>query len=272
MIIFERLGGWGLGNSMFQIATTVAIAINNNTDYFFPDNCYFKKKYFDDINKCYFKNMLPFINSNLLNGNIVRWGYGGIGYLDPPQIKNNNEIVIVDGFFQNEKYFIQYKEILNSIFEIKNEYKEYLQEKYKDILNKNTCSLHIRRGDYQTAKEMKILNMDYYQNAIKQFEDDTLFIIFSDDIKWCKENLNFINNKYFIEENNELLELHLMTYCKNNIIANSTFSWWGAWLGNKKKIIMPNPQNNWFSDFFYKENIKYNYDYSSLICKGWIVI
>jgi hypothetical protein len=270
MIIFERLGGWGLGNSMFQIATTIAIAKNNNTEYFFPDNCYFKKSRFSDLNNCYFKNTLPFINLNALI-NVTRWGYGGFGYLEPPKI-NNNENLIIDGFFQNEKYFSEYKDILIETFDIKEKYKQYLQEKYKEILNKNTCSLHIRRGDYFTAREMKVLDIEYYKNAIKNFDDNTIFVIFSDDIEWCKKNLDFIKNKYFIEEKNDILEIHLMSYCNNNIIANSTFSWWGAWLGKNKKVIMPNPHDNWFSEVFYEENLKYNYDYNSLTCKGWIIV
>jgi len=269
MIIFERLGGWGLGNSMFQIATTIAIAKDNNVNYYFPDNCSFKKTRFS--NKiCYFKNTLPFINFNSIN-NITRWGYGGFGYMEPPKI-NVNETIVIDGFFQNEKYFYNYKDILTETFDIKEEYKIYLQEKYKDILEKNTCSLHIRRGDYFTAREMKVLDMEYYKNAVNQFDSSTFFVIFSDDIQWCKENLDFITNKYFIEEKNDILEIHLMGFCKNNIIANSTFSWWGAWLGKNNKIIMPNPQTNWFSKEFYEKNLKYNFDYNSLTCKGWIIV
>jgi hypothetical protein len=271
MIIFERLGGWGLGNSMFQIATTISIAKKNNTEYFFPDDCYFKKRYFDDLNNCYFKHILPFINLKSLNNVFVKWGYGGVGYVEPPKIKNN-ENLIIDGFFQNEKYFSEYKDILIETFDIKEEYKKYIQEKYKEILNKNTCSLHVRRGDYLTAKEMKILDIEYYKNAVKYFDNDTLFLIFSDDILWCKNNLDFIENKHFIEENNDILELKLMSYCNNNIIANSTFSWWGAWLGKNTKVIMPNPQNNWFSENFYEENLKYKFNYNSLICKGWVTI
>ena len=121
---------------------------------------------------------------------------------------------------------------------------------------------------------MKVIDTEYYKSAIKRFANDTLFVIFSDDIEWCKHNLDFITNKIFINENNDILELYLMSYFKNNIIANSTFSWWGAWLGENNKVIMPNPSNNWFSDFYYKEkelqNI--NCEYESIIPNNWIVI
>jgi hypothetical protein len=266
-IIFDRLGGWGLGNSLFQIATTISIANDNNSNYYFPDNCCFIKKY-----KKYFKKELPTINTDIYNKiKFERWGVGiPTKYINPPPLKN----AIIDGFFQTEKYFINSRNKIVDAIEIKDEYTIYLKNKYHDILNEKSCTLHVRRGDYFTAKEMKVIDTEYYKSAIKRFANDTLFVIFSDDIEWCKHNLDFITNKIFINENNDILELYLMSYFKNNIIANSTFSWWGAWLGENNKVIMPNPSNNWFSDFYYKEkelqNI--NCEYESIIPNNWIVI
>jgi hypothetical protein len=118
---------------------------------------------------------------------------------------------------------------------------------------------------------MKVLDLDYYKNAVEKFDEKTLFVVFSDDINWCRENLNFIKNKFFIEEKNDILEIYLMSLFKKNIIANSTFSWWGAWLGKNNEVIMPNPNNNWFSCFFYKQNINQS-NYDDLICENWKVI
>jgi hypothetical protein len=264
MIIFDRLGGWGLGNSLFQIATTIAIAIDNNTDFYFPNNCAFiKKKYIN-----YLKNEIPIIDTKIYNEiNFNKWGIGDpIRYIKPPLFKD----AIIDGFFQTDKYFIHVRDKILEFIDIKDEYKIYLKNKYEKILNNNSCSLHVRRGDYLNAREMKILSVDYYKNAIKQFDENTLFVIFSDDIEWCKTYLDFIKNKIFINENNDILELFLMSYFKNNIIANSTFSWWGAWIGNNNKVVMPNPNNNWFSDIFYKENT--NNNYNLIIPKDWIII
>jgi hypothetical protein len=266
MIIFDRLGGWGLGNSLFQIATTIAIASDNNTDYYFPDNCAFiKQKYVD-----YFKNNLPSINTNIYNViNFSTWGSGNpTEYIKPPPLKN----AIIDGFFQTEKYFIHVREKILDAIDIKEEYKKYIKDKYADVLNQKSCTIHVRRGDYFTAREMKVIGIDYYKSAIKHFDNDTLFVIFSDDIEWCKNSFDFIKNKVFINENNDILELYLMSYFKNNIIANSTFSWWGAWIGNNNKVVMPNPNNNWFSDVFYEEKKYSNCNYNLLIPNNWIVV
>lgn len=265
MIIFERLGGWGLGNSLFQIATTMSIAIDNNTDYYFPDSCWFKKSRYDE--NSFFKNELPWINFEKIK-NFNRWGIGDIRYVKPPMFK---ETTVIDGFFQSEKFFKHNREKIVEFFEIKDVFKEKIKNKYKDILNENSCSLHVRRGDYINAKEMKVLDLDYYKNAVEKFDEKTLFVVFSDDINWCRENLNFIKNKFFIEEKNDILEIYLMSLFKKNIIANSTFSWWGAWLGKNNEVIMPNPNNNWFSCFFYKQNINQS-NYDDLICENWKVI
>jgi hypothetical protein len=86
--------------------------------------------------------------------------------------------------------------------------------------------------------------MDYYRNAIAEFSDDTRFLVFSDDIQWCKENFKG-DNFHFIEGEKDYVDLYLMSLCNNNIIANSSFSWWGAWLNNtpNKKVIAP---KQWF--------------------------
>jgi hypothetical protein len=266
MIIFDRLGGWGLGNSLFQIATTIAIAKDNNTEFFFPEDCAFVKKHYSK----YFKNKIPTIDTKIYNEmEFSRWGIGGpTRYVKPPPLSNS----IIDGFFQTERYFNHVREDVLNLIDIKDEYKNYLKEKYSDLLNKKSCSLHVRRGDYFTARELKVIDINYYKSAIKNFDNDTLFVIFSDDVEWCKNNFDFIENKTFIQENNDILELYLMSYFKNNIIANSTYSWWGAWLGNDNKVIMPNPKINWFSDIYYEEMERYGPDYDSLIPKNWIVI
>jgi len=97
---------------------------------------------------------------------------------------------------------------------------------------------------------------------------DKQFVIFSDDINWCKSNFDFLHDKLFIEERNDLLELHIMSLFSNHIIANSTFSWWGAWMANNSNVIMPDPKNNWFSEHYYDEQ-KYNNNYEDLIPSNW---
>lgn len=268
MIIFERLGGWGLANTLFQIATTVSVAKLNNTDYGFPSDCYFRFARYNPnaLGKIFFKKELPWVDINLIkNQDFERWGFGGVGFKPLPTTYKN---MIIDGFFQSEKYFIQHRDYILELFEIKDEYKLYIQSKYKHLIDEDACSLHVRRGDYANARELIILNKDYYDKATEIIGKNKLFVIFSDDIDWCKKNLDYLPNKFYIEEKNDLLEMYLMSLFKKHIIANSTFSWWGAWMADNSKVIMPNPSSNWFSEEFYKEAWRDNV-YTDLICSGW---
>lgn len=119
----------------------------------------------------------------------------------------------------------------------------------------NSVSVHIRRGDYLLRKHSKIhglCSLEYYLQAIqfiKSKSKDPVFYFFSDDIPWAREN--FCNPSYkFVDCNsgsNSCLDLYLMSQCKHNIIANSTFSWWGAWLNRNKEKIVVAP-SVWFND------------------------
>jgi hypothetical protein len=109
-----------------------------------------------------------------------------------------------------------------------------------------------------------ICDIQYYQNAIDNFDNDVIFLVFSDDINYAKKT--FTENKYTIIENEkDYIDLYLMTMCKSNIIANSSFSWWGAWLNNNtnKKVIAP---KKWFGESLKENNIK------DLIPENWICI
>ena len=146
------------------------------------------------------------------------------------------------GWFQNERYFKDIrKEILRDFrpkkkIRMSKELRELLQQR-------NTIALHIRRGDY---RKLGIdLNISYYKKAIQYINkrvENPVYIIFSDDMKWAKEKLALNTEAYFISDFGQFKdyeELLLMSYCKHNIIANSTFSWWGAWLNeNRNKIVI----------------------------------
>ena len=101
--------------------------------------------------------------------------------------------------------------------------------------------MHIRRTDYVTSNGYHpVQSLDYYQNAIDLIGDYDNLYIFSDDINWCKDNLKF-KNMIFRYGNSDIEDLFLMSMCANNIIANSTFSWWAAWLNERpdKRVISP---------------------------------
>ena len=106
-------------------------------------------------------------------------------------------------------------------------------------------SLHIRRTDYLELDHHNSLGLDYYEKALGEFDSDRTIIIFSDDAEWCKEQKLFDGDRFLVAEGNiNYVDLCLMTLCTGHIIANSSFSWWGAWLSNSKKVIAP---KNWFS-------------------------
>lgn len=174
----------------------------------------------------------------------------------------------VKGYFQTEKYFTKIRVILLEQFKIKSKISTKAQHIAKDILSfKNTCSLHIRRGDYVSNPKAKSVHgtcsLDYYKKALQLINktyDNTLFFIFSDDIEWVKENL-LVENAIYVEGTKTPHEdLYLMSLCHHNITANSSFSWWGAWLNTNpnKMVIAP---KKWFVS---KEN--------EVACENWIQI
>jgi len=241
-IVSTRLMG-GLGNYMFQIAVAYDVSLRDNKELIcdiremvIPHKSY--KSYADNIfRKIKFSSEL----SNQSNA-----GERGFGYNPIPKINGN---ILLIGYFQSEKYFIDYRNEILELFEIDDKTNSYLLEKYGEILNQDTCSIHVRRGDYVgLPNNHPVQSIDYYKTAIKIIDDDKHFLIFSDDIKWCKENFDFIKTKTYISDNLDYEDLYLMSMCKNNIIANSTFSWWGAWLNKNenKQVIAP---NKWFGVF-----------------------
>jgi hypothetical protein len=155
--------------------------------------------------------------------------------------------VSIIGFFQSEKYFIHYKKIVLKLFRFPKINDKLVQYYLNLMKNKNSVAIHIRRGDYFNNTKARhfhgILGKNYYKKSInyinKKLKNPTFFI-FSDDIELVKKTLPFLNNKKYIFTNTKssINDLYLMSNCKHFIIANSTFSWWGAWLSkNKHKIV-----------------------------------
>jgi hypothetical protein len=155
--------------------------------------------------------------------------------------------ISLEGYFQSEKYFIRYKKIVLKLFRFP-KIKDKLLQKYLNLIkNKNSVAIHIRRGDYLNNPKVRyvhgILKEDYYKKSIsylKKRVKNPFFFIFSDDVELVKKTFFFFNKEkfIFIDAKSSINALHLMSNCKHFIIANSTFSWWGAWLSkNKHKII-----------------------------------
>lgn len=152
------------------------------------------------------------------------------------------------GWFQQERYFKEFRDILLQEFSLKQDIK--ITKRFEEILEtQETVSIHIRRSDFK--KYNNVLPYSYYLQAISfitNMLNAPYYCVFSDDIEWVKENMDLGDNVYFVSDVEKLKdyeELIMMSKCKNNIIANSTFSWWGAWLNqNKEKIVICPDMNN----------------------------
>lgn len=246
MITCEYIGR--MGNNLFQIAAAETLARRNN------DSCHFSPwKYHDKFSgKISISHDVKKENYNLYRE--PSFSYNEIPY---------NQNTILYGYFQSEKYFD--KDYIKDFFQPKETIREVIYENYANILQGETVGIHFRRTDYlQIQHQHPVQSMDYYNAAIEEIGDCDRYIVFSDDINWCKNNLSY-KNMVFIEGNPDYIDLFLMSMCKHNIIANSTFSWWAAWLNKnqEKKIIAT---SKWFGDH-YKHN-----DTKDLYPEEWKVI
>lgn len=227
----------GLGNQMFQIGATIGLAKKHGVDFFIP-----RMTEDNDIrvNSNYmgrFQHLPQLRDSNkqLHVYNEPSFGYNEIPYCDG---------ICLNGYFQSEKYFDHCRQDIIEAFSPITRGLGY------EI---GFCSIHVRRGDYLNLSDYHTnLTMDYYTKAIEYIKQNTSikkFMIFSDDIAWCKEN--FIGNEFnFCTNGNEIEEMSIMTnYCIHHIIANSSFSWWGSWLGAHEDKIIVAPQK-WFGEKF----------------------
>jgi len=166
-----------------------------------------------------------------------------------PAFNQAPDNVYVDGFWQSEKYFIDIQDVIRQSFTVKHSQDEMNRKTAGLIRSNNSISLHIRRGDYVTdtasASRHGSCSLEYYELAIKHIKEyvhEPHFFIFSDDFAWTKENLKIDNPVTFVDyngSNKNYEDIRLMSLCSHHIIANSSFSWWGAWLNpDPKKIVI----------------------------------
>lgn len=174
----------------------------------------------------------------------------------------------LEGYWQSEKYFEAIAPILREEFSFTITPSAHAQTIKEKISNGTSVSLHLRRGDYvKTSKAnryLRPLTMEYYQKAIdyiNQRVKNPQFFLFSDDIEWAKSQVTFPLTTHFSTGTSAHEDLWLMTHCRHHIIANSTFSWWGAWLNQQPDKIVIAPQK-WFSTE--------RFDTSDLLPESWI--
>lgn len=249
----------GLGNQLFQTAVTLATAKKYGKKPVFPSNtdqgCSRKISY----NESYFHKLEHRKDTNFPLLREVQFNY------QPILLNSENNKLF--GYYQTEKYFLEYKDYILDTLTLPPHIIQELDKKYEPIINSDmTVSIHIRRGDYMNLQNFHyVIKPDYYERALKYFSEDSYFIIFSDDLEWCKNQDIFKNlkNKIFINDI-DYHELYLMSQCKHNIIANSSFSWWGAYMNkNTNKIVIAS--SKWFGEQGPKQT-------QDMLPSNWIII
>lgn len=284
MIIVRVYGG--LGNQMFQYAFYKALLKQNEnvyldiSDYDIHNhhNGFELEKIFDikfnNASKSQIKKVsidkkkyIYRIIKKIFNIDIVKSSeYIEMNNISNVRLQRMPDNIYFNGFWQ-DKVYIEY--IYNEILE-EFKFKQVLDGKNKDLLTKlegyETVSVHIRRGDYLNNKSLgEICDKDYYKRAIQFIEskiDNPVFVFFSDDMNWVKDNFKLGYKCIYVDWNkkeNSYKDMQLMSLCKHNIIANSTFSWWAAFLNKNKNKIVIGPQK-WCNEF---EN-------NNLLLDGWI--
>lgn len=270
MIITKLIGG--LGNQMFQYALGRHLALKNKTSLKFDLTGYKKqtgiipRRYglyvfsiqenfavLEEINKLKYRQRFWAALKLKNKKSFLKEKKAGV--FNEEVLKRGDNLYL-DGFWQTEKYFKDIRDIIIKDFSLKKEYNKIDEQIFKKIKNYNSVSLHIRRRDYvndiRTKRFHGNCSLSYYLRAIKYISakiSEPFFFIFSDDTSWAKENLKINFPLIYVSNGRyrDYEELILMSKCRHNIIANSSFSWWAAWLNqnNKKIVIAP---AKWFNN------------------------
>ena len=275
-VISEMTGGFG--NQLFAYATAYAVAKENKADLYIDtymsDNgmtrelgiTKLKIEYKDRISYLYKKD---FINRAFFNKVRRRFaiGFGTKickekgNFIYHPEIMKQEKDVLLIGYWQSDKYFQKYQDELRELFQPQEEYSEAAKELMEIVKQDNTVAVHIRRGDYLDSDLN--LTMDYFREAFSRVEklvENPVYCFFSDDIQWVKENFGEQENFRFISGSREIgyfEEFFVMSACAHQIISNSSFSWWAAYLNsNSNKVVIAPIVSFWRGDFYPESWIK----------------
>jgi hypothetical protein len=157
------------------------------------------------------------------------------------------------GYWQSERYFLMQENTIRKDFVFRHALGGRNAAFAEEIAERSSVSVHLRRGDYLSDKIMNVCSMDYYRRAAKHMEERIgrpAYFVFSDDADWVRSRIDFLPGATFIDHNkglNSYQDMQLMSRCKHHIIANSSFSWWGAWLNSHAEKIVVAPYT-WFRD------------------------
>lgn len=281
-MIVVRIWG-GLGNQMFQYALGYAISQKNRDTLKLDTSFYieshnsrqtertldlFQLPIFckDEVNIDSEVGIIikllknPYVNFAIRKLLPISFPAGKYTYVKEHQLeyipwleKQKRKNVYYDGYWHSEKYFSKYRKELIKQFTFTN---NKIENEYVNLCTGNndieTVAIHIRRGDYITQNNPNARGVDYYRNAIEKIKETVhapRFCFFSDDLSWVKENFDDIDNSYLANRERKLSdieEFQLMAKCKHQIISNSSFSWWAAWLNQnqEKKVVVPKEWKN----------------------------
>ena len=256
----------GIGNVLFKLAASISAAIDNNVDYIFsnefirPKDLAMVTKGYPDY-RIYYDNILRNVNFiDKLPTPYVVYTEPNFHYDPIPYMPGTN--LVLDGGFQSEKYFENNREKIIDLFKISPELEASIRSSAPNM--ENYVSIHVRRGDYVGQEQYHPLTTkEYYQKAVETIGLDRTYIVFSDDLSMCYSMLNFIPNALYAQAGADWGDLYTMSLCGDNIIANSSFSWWAAYLNPNpnKKVIAP---SKWFGPAYDNLNTK------DLLPKSWI--
>jgi hypothetical protein len=260
-----------LGNQLFQYAACYVTAKKLNVDFVIPqkntdnikqDGCYdfSNNQWISSHFRMYDCFEITAPKGEVIVNNIFQEPY--FHYAET--FHNILDNTSIQGYYQSEKYFINYKEDILKEFTFKPKILDQANSIISDFKNNEIVAVHIRRGDNVVNPTFPLISMEYIQEALNQFSDKEYnFLIVSDDIPYCKEIFPENKNIKFSSGENDLIDLCLMSLSDHNIISNSSFSWWSAYLNNNpnKKVIAP---SDWFKDK--------NINTKDLIPKEWIIL
>jgi hypothetical protein len=264
---------------MFQFASAYGIAKKRGYEVYFPEENtkvpsveYFMDGVTRDITFDIPKNF-KFDDSLLKKSSEIHWS----NTVKEPHFHFSERLFEIpdhcdlSGYYQSEKYFDHCKKEVKNLLSYKQDTVEYVKEKYQSLAKKDrlrTTSIHFRLGDYLGLSDYHtVLNDEYYSSAIREVNDITdLYLVFSDNIDYVKSFFYDSEKIVYIEDGNDIQQMCLMSHCDNNIIANSSYSWWAAWLNENESKVVIAPKK-WFGPHY--EGVHNTKD---LYCKNWVIV
>jgi hypothetical protein len=254
MITFYNIGEYGrFGNQLFQYAMLFGLSKQNGYDFRIPNSP-----------KCTLGDVFDGIRFGEPQNIIRRVGEpNGAATIYLEDIGNIPDGTDFVGYFQSPKYFEHCRDALREHLVIKQNYLDTVTPFLKT--HKDLGFIHVRRGDYTKVSHCHPpITVEYIKEAI-EISKAKKFVVVSDDLRWCKENLSFLDPLYSpFYEMDIGNDFALMTQCSSAIIANSSFSWWAAWLGKEKDVVAP---SKWFGS-----DPSVPQKWSDIYCEGWRVI